>query len=389
MTVDQEWLRNGAFASLDGVEVTPLRHPYLRDIPLSISRGQAMAYFLTDRQQRSWILKKFLPGRDPDGTYIRAIRDLIPRQNGFESGTQRRVLSASSIGTGFRPPAFVDWIENTILMPRVSGSDWQNLADSLRAGKWTLTDEQRVAICRNLLASVEALETHELSHRDLSVTNVFIDPVTWNVQFIDWDGVYHPSLAMPLNTTTGTSGYTAPIVRINRAGEAAATWCPRSDRFAMAILICEFLVMGQGTPLANDGGMFEQDELYAGSGPRLHAAEQILHRRWPGVCRLLRRALEASTFAACPSPAEWRESPSLASPVNAPRLTDVANFMADFEANIRRLQQEGSPPPAPRIADLPAIDLNVFRRAAALFRAVPPAPQLDDASDVAKPEHPK
>ena len=377
----EQWLHSTNPASLDGIELSLVPHPLLRNVPLSIARGQAMAYFLTDGRKRSWILKKFLPGKQPDAAYIRAIRSLVPATTGFESGSQRRVLSKTNVGNGFRAYGFPEWIENTILMPRIGGSDWLTLADAVRSGSETLTLEQRIAMCTSLLRRVQELEANGISHRDLSVTNVFVDPSTWEIHFIDWDGLYHASLKMPSNTTIGTGGYTSPIVASATGEDASRTWCPRADRFAMAVLCTEFLLIERGSALANDGGMFEQAEIYARRGAGLSAILTAVNTDFPPVGRLLQRALFATTFEQCPAPAEWLGCSTLTAPVAAPRLHDVEDYTTRFERYIQELQQPRPPQrPAPSLAELPEPDLLPIRRAAAV-KPPRPAPRLDEVAD--------
>ena len=132
-------------------------------------------------------------------------------------------------------------IENTILMPLVRGSDWANVADKVRAGKINLTSEQRLLLCRNLSEKVSILERSNVSHRDLSSTNVFVDTNTWNVHLIDWDSIFHSSLTFPPNTTFGTNGYVAPFVRVNGSEDPHIRWRCGADRFSLAVLNVEFL----------------------------------------------------------------------------------------------------------------------------------------------------
>lgn len=382
----EHWLHSNKAASLDGVDLMLVPHPFRGDVPLSIKRGQALAFFLTDHAKQSWILKKFLPGREPDVTYIRAIRPLVPATTGFESGSQRRVLSKASVGKGYQPPGFGEWIENTILMPRIGGSDWLTLADAIRNGEETLSVEQRITMCTNLVRRVQELETNGLSHRDLSVTNVFVDPSTWEMHLIDWDGVYHVSLRMPPNTTIGTGGYTSPNVLTNAGEEAARTWCPRADRFAMAILCTEFLMAERGCVLANDGGMFEQNEIYERGGTGMQAILLELNGRFPSVGRLLQRAIAATSFDACPSPAEWLACSTLATPIPAPSLRDVEDFTAQFNRAIQKLQQPRRPErPAPSLSDLPAPDLSALRSLATI-KPPRPAPRLDSLPELPNPQ---
>lgn len=383
----EEWLLSHKAALLDGIVLTLIPHPLLRNAPLSVARGQAWAYFLTDGSKQPWILKKFLPGREPDVVYIRAIRSLVPASLGFESGHQRRVLSKSSVGKGYQPPGFADWIENTILMPRIGGSDWLTLADAVRSGNDTLTLEQRIAMCTSLVRRVQELEAHGISHRDLSLTNVFVDPSTWEIHFIDWDALYHASLAMPDNTTIGTGGYTSPIAKTSAGEDAARTWCPHADRFAMAILCAEFLLIERGSVLANDGGMCEQAELYARRGPGLDAMLVALTWRFAPVARLAQRALAAKSFDECPSPAEWLACATFAQAIPAPSLREVEDFTLKLDRYIQKLQQPRPPArPAPSLTELPQADLVLIRNAAAPAKPPRAAPSLDDVADPAKPQ---
>src|SRR4026208_1687299 len=200
--VAQTWFLSRSRVSIEGVNLLLQENEFLKGNPLIVARGQAQAFFLHDENNRVWILKKFLPGRNPNTQYIRAVQGLIPQHQGFESGYQRKVLFQTSVTRSGLPSAdFPSWIENTILMPRVNGSDWANIADKVRNGTIHLTPEQRLTICRHLSEKITILERNNLSHRDLSSTNIFIDTNTWEVHLIDWDSIYHVSLSIPSSTT--------------------------------------------------------------------------------------------------------------------------------------------------------------------------------------------
>jgi len=363
LNVATEWLRSGETASLDGIDLIPLPYPHAASLPMSVSRGQATAFVLVDGQQRGWILKKFQPGRDPEIAYVRAIRDLVPSGSGFESGSQRRVLTSQAVGRGFGTPEFTDWIDKTILMPRVGGMDWLALADSIRNGNTTVSDEARSALCRNLIRRVRTLETAGLAHRDLSITNVFIDPITWDVHFIDWDALYHASLTLPRNTTIGTAGYIAPFVNTAAGEDATKSWCAFADRFAMALLCAEFLVLRRESSSTHDGGLFEQRDLYAGHGPTTRNVRTDLVLQYPAVARLVDRALDAASFAECPSPDEWLATPPLAAAVAAPANPDPQRVIARFESYMAKVKQPPKAlPPAPPAPPLSDIDFAAIVR---------------------------
>lgn len=312
----EAWLKSGKHAEFAGLRLRPNENPLLKGAPLSIVRGQAQAFYLTDDNGLDWILKKFTPARIPDRAYIKAIGSLVPRRPGFQSGYIRRVLSKRDVsGSGFHGADFESWVENTVLMPRINSDDWAALADKLRRGSAALTNGERLLLCRSLSESVGLLEGQDLSHRDLSVTNVFVDVKAALVHLIDWDCLYHPSLTMPRNTTYGTEGYIAPFVKKSGAHDPRVTWRPHADRFGLALLNAEFLCMGAGTPLRNEGGMFEQAELNGGGGPETAKIIDRLRRDFPGADTLLEKALGARSFDDCPSPAEWL---ALGAPAQSP-----------------------------------------------------------------------
>lgn len=304
--VVQEWLRSGQCAKLDGINLKPRPHPSLPGDPLVTIRGQAAAYYLEDSNGGRRILKKFLPGRNPDAQYISSVKALVPRENGFESGYERTVLFSSSVlSPGYSSAEFAAWVDNTILMHMVSGCDWANLADSIRDGTQSLTPDQRLSLCLSLSEKIRLLEDSDLSHRDLSSTNVFIDLQNLEAHLIDWDSLYHPSLNMPANTTFGTQGYIAPFVKVNGTEDPQVTWRARSDRFSLAIVNAEILSMDIGSPLSGDGGAFEQDEIYNRGGRRTDEILKVVRDNHPKAAALVEQSLNATDFDGCPGPDEW------------------------------------------------------------------------------------
>lgn len=320
----EAWLKSGKHAEIAGLRLRPIEYPQLKGILLATSRGQAQAFYLTDDNGLDWILKKFLPAKTPDPAYINAIGSLIPRWPGFQSGSRRQILSKSSLSkSGFFSADFGSWLENTVLMPRVSSDDWAKLADKIRNGSVRLTEDDRMLLCKSLSQQINLLERNDLSHRDLSVTNVFVD---WQAQFvhlIDWDCIFHPSLAMPPNTTFGTDGYVAPFVKVSGSPDPRVTWRPRADRFSLAILNAEFLSMDFGTPDMNDGGMFDQSELFNRGGLETARIINNLQNHFPRAASLLEKALRAQSFDDCPSPADWL---ALSNPMPMPSLNLASTF---------------------------------------------------------------
>lgn len=320
--VVEEWLKSGKYAEVAGLKLRPIENQLLKNTPLLLVRGQAQAFYLRDEQNLDWILKKFLPARLPDSAYIKGIQSLIPRQPGFQSGYLRQIISAGDVAkSGFSNANFVAWIEKTVLMSRIKCDDWIGVADKIRNGSLTLSDNERITLCQSLNEKIGLLENANLSHRDLSVTNVFVDVQSQLIHLIDWDSLFHPSLTMPRNTTFGTEGYIAPFVKKSGTPDPRITWRPRADRFSMAILNAEFLCMDLNAPFTHDGGMFEQSELYQGGGPETTRIIRRLQQKFPSAAKLLEKALQAQSFDSCPSPAQWL---ALGNPINAPSFNVAA-----------------------------------------------------------------
>ena len=97
-------------------------------------------------------------------------------------------------------------------MPKVKGVTWAELADDIRDGTLSLTHKQRLTLVSKISQLILELENNNISHRDLSSTNIMIDKSAFDVGLIDWDCMYHPYVSMPSNTTFGTEGYISPFV---------------------------------------------------------------------------------------------------------------------------------------------------------------------------------
>ena len=350
--VAEQWLRSGKAASIEGMKLRPLEFPGLKGTLLAPQGGQAQAFYLQDENKLDWILKKFLPGKIPDGRYMNAVASLIPHRPGFQSGYLRRILSSLSVSRGgFFHPEFASWIDRTVLMSRIKFGDWQELADKIRQGTVMPSREARLSWCKALSEQIGVLEGHQISHRDLSVKNVFVDVQNSLTHLIDWDCIFHPSLSMPVNTALGTEGYLAPFVKNSSGENLHATWVPRADRFALAILNTEFLSMNVGSVFKHDGGMFEQSELSQRGGPETAAVVNILKNDFPDAAQLLERALKARTFDDCPGPNEWQTMASLAKSPSARATVAPAQGTASAQPAV---------PPASSLNSFSILDESAF-----------------------------
>jgi len=365
----EKWLGTGKSACLAGRSLRPLAHPALPGTPLAVQRGQAEAFILTDSAGGRWVLKKFHQGRALEPGYLRSVGSLLPDHESFTAGTERHVLSASDVGRGqgsYGPAELAGWIDGTILMPRVPGMDWASIADDLRDGSLKLDSPQRLAIVSALASCIHCLEDGGIAHRDLSSGNVFIDLVTGQIWLIDFDSLYHPSLRMPRATTCGTVGYTAPYAWRREAPDARATWCGTADRYALALLITEILVLQQGGPLSAEGGIFDQEDLRKRTGPSITFAQGVLKSQWPEHFSLFSAAIDSKGFEDCPTPSTWARA-SQGCEYEAPTLAEWETAGEDdFEDILGRRRPAAPLWPAPSLAELPDVEIELPARPVAL-----------------------
>jgi hypothetical protein len=362
---------------VDGIRVRPREHHALPEFPLVVQRGQAAAYFLRATDGSEWILKKFHQGRCPNEEYLRGVSNILPRHHGFLSGTQRRVLTATDLRREpgcYYSPDLQRWLAGTVLMRRVPGIDWATAADEIREGGLQLSRQQRVALCRHLAELVQLMETYGCAHRDISSGNTFIDTSNWLVVLIDFDSTYHPTLAMPAVTTCGTEGYTHPFVWHCGTPRPEATWCPAADRFALTLVCVEFLVLDAGAPLAAEGGMFDQEQLRARSGPTLDQVRTRLRTEFQAAMPLFDAAIRSCSCLDCPAPGDWlRFCDTILGPdAVPPPLDDLENILPDYFARLLQRRVRAAPVwPAPHLPELPN-ELFVLPNAP---RRVVPLPQ--------------
>lgn len=316
--VMQAWLRSGRQATLDGVALMPRRAEAFSAAPLVTMGAQGSAFYLMDDSDRGWVLKKFSTGHQPEAAYAEAIQTLVPREAGFESGFERRVLKSSSVSpSDYCDAEFQDWLGGTILMRQVAAPTWAESAAYIKDGSTVLPKVERLFLCRKLSEKVEWLEAASLAHRDLSCTNLMLDALNVDVHLIDWDSLYHPTLDPPRNAARGTRGYAAPFAKLDGVEEAGLTWCAGADRFALTILNAEILTMSVGSTLTGDGGLFEQEDIDRRSGRSVLDVRNNLRRAFPSAVRLLDEALTATRFEECPAPSRWIEFSHAESPNSA------------------------------------------------------------------------
>ena len=330
---------------------------------MSIQRGQAEAFMLAATDGTRWILKKFHRGRSLDRHYLQAVCSVLPRADGFLAGTERRVLCRTDLvrtAGCYYSKALADWLDGSVLMPWVIGMDWAGIADEIREGRLSLQKSQRLTLCRNLTELIRLLEDSGCSHRDLAAGNLLIDPSSLAIFLIDFDSLYHPSLQMPPGTTCGTAGYAAPFTWRNGNLDPLASWCPHADRFALAILCTEFLIVDRGAPLTEEGGIFEQDDLRHRSGTSISLALDKLKAGLPEAAPLFEAAVRGNNHDDCPSPDAWMGlwmAQGVAG--RPPKLKDLEFIdSAWFQKHLAKRRPPAPLWPAPHLPDMPQVILN-------------------------------
>jgi serine/threonine protein kinase len=310
MDVASDWLESGEAARICGLDLRPLPNSVLAGRPQSITKGQATVFFLEQVPQGNvWLLKIFSPGRRPTDDYLRAVSSCLPGGAGFFTCTQRRLLAREYLDvrrSTYTNIALVDLIDGAVLMPKVPGSTWASIADDLRDGTLVLSTAERLQMCINLAGCVCTLEAGQCCHRDISHTNVFFDQ-DGRAYLIDWDCLYHPQLTFQPNTTVGTMGCIAPFIRAcDGNADPALSWCAYSDRFALAVLITEILLVGRETPLPHeDGTLFSQAQIDSAGNDFVTDQIQKLKKLSKPCGYLLQQAFSSSNFSECPSPCDW------------------------------------------------------------------------------------
>jgi Protein tyrosine and serine/threonine kinase len=305
-----DWLNSGQSARLCGLDLKPIPHSVFPDRPLCIVKGQAAVYFLREKQRGNvWLLKLFNPGRRPADDYLNAVGQYLPGPAAFFTCTQRRILTKDHLdlrNSGYRNTDFARLIEGAVMMPKVPGTTWASIADDLRDGTQHLPPARRLQMSLNLARSVSTLEAGHCSHRDLSATNVFFAQND-RAYLIDWDCLYHPQLLFQPNTTVGTMGYIASFLKVTEGhADGKKSWCQCADRFALAVLIAEILLVGPETACPNeDGSLFSQAQIDTPGHQFVQDQIQQLRQFSKPCASLAEQAFNSTSFAECPSPGDW------------------------------------------------------------------------------------
>lgn len=183
--------------------------------------------------------------------------------------------------------------------------------------KWDIyTLPDRTAFATHLASAVDALERSGIVHGDLSHSNIMVGPGPKDALvccLCDYDGFAHaniPQLPRKFENQNvrplGARGYQYPELVKAIAADTANTddgVSVRTDRFALAVLICEMIVWTND--LSEKLGrteLFSDDMIQSRD---LAAIPADIRSKFPIGFDMLQRALSAPTFTDMPSPREW------------------------------------------------------------------------------------
>lgn len=194
-----------------------------------------------------------------------------------------------------------------ILMKKISGESWADLKERVKAGSYPPTAwpdvKVRATWAYGLATAIQTLEKNQFIHADLSEGNVMltaVEPHAGDMALVDFDAFVHPAHPHLDLQIKGSAGYAAPEIWNQRSVGIG------SDRLGMAILIQEFLVIGDPAVGRDDalGWVYDQEaELCRRAGE----PHPYVVQKYPKVAALVRDAIKAARPLDRPSPDDWRE----------------------------------------------------------------------------------
>ena len=194
-----------------------------------------------------------------------------------------------------------------VVMKNVSGMSWKNLREQAEnATQYPPPDwpsfQVRATWAYGLATAVQHMESRGFIHADLSPGNVMVTPsgqTAGDMALVDFDAFVHPAFPHLDTTCKGSEGYAAPEIWSGTSVKVG------SDRLGMAVLIQEFLVMGDPTITADEAFKWaysQDDEI----GSRTGEAHPLIAKKYPELAKLVVAALRAGAPASRPDPEAWR-----------------------------------------------------------------------------------
>lgn len=312
MEIANVWLQSGLPALIRGVKLVPKQHPRFKNLAYYEEGKQGRAFHLVQpSNKREWILKKFTSEMQPERSYVVSVRSLVPKSICFQAASKRIVLTPEDIKPGegiYSSGELSKWLDGTILMPKMPGTSWQNVSKEIRSGALDLSMSKRVSFARSLAEAVVEMEQEGCAHRDLSHESVLLDLQENIVYLIDWDSLFHGTLYYFKNTPAGSQGYMPQWLGDQNKWDSRKSWNRKGDRFALAILISEFLLMNQESPSFYDGAMYSQEMFGNTQHPFFLKVSESLGGISESLHDLFRQTWNSTSYDDCPDPLKWKEA---------------------------------------------------------------------------------
>lgn len=221
-----------------------------------------------------------------------------------------------------------------VIMKNVRGENWRKMRGRIQDDPqyppaWWPAPEIRATWGYGLATAVKKMEDRGFIHADLSPGNIVVndglhglpdslpgastpalgEDESGDIALVDFDRYMHSSGGLP-EPGKGSEGYAAPEIWQKQTPHLG------TDRTAMAILIQELLVVGDADiskAEALDWGYDQEAQLFewffrqeTPASPQ-GQAHPLLESKYPGLAKLVRETLDASSPAARPVPESWRQ----------------------------------------------------------------------------------
>lgn len=177
-------------------------------------------------------------------------------------------------------------------------------------GLWNFNWDERVRMAGQLCIAVEKMESHGLVHGDISSKNVMITLMNGKPSLIlcDFDGFYHPKqdiLPRKFNNRPcrplGLEGFRYPEILETPNDDEDV--CIKTDRFALAALVCEIMTWDKNTDsLLNRDNLMDDDTVRSRSTKSI---PNSIVKKWSKGFDLLDFTLKSTTINNMPVPSEW------------------------------------------------------------------------------------
>jgi serine/threonine protein kinase len=209
-------------------------------------------------------------------------------------------------------------------MPWIEGTTWQEIV----MAKQSLFPQKSITIARDFCRILVSLEQKSIAHGDLSPSNIIISHQQDQIELVDVEGMYAPTLSLPEALTAGSPGYA-------HKSNTTGIWEPTADRFAGAIILAEMLMAASPEfgSLSYGESFFSPKEIQTDCH-RYQKVEQTLRTSYGNeIADLFNTAWQSSTINDCPSFAQWQNILCSINESAQPILTDLSQ-RTEAEGNI-------------------------------------------------------